>query len=50
MLGWSGIAAVISVNGVIAHYVRMAWNEDKDELAASKVNGTQQIKKEYRID
>jgi hypothetical protein len=33
MLGWSGIAAVIAVNVVIAAYVVMAWNEDKDDRA-----------------
>lgn len=31
MLGWCGIAAVIAANIVIAAYVRMAWNEDRDE-------------------
>jgi uncharacterized membrane protein len=30
MLGWSGIGAVIAANIVIALYVQMAWNEDKD--------------------
>jgi hypothetical protein len=31
MLGWCGIAAVIVANLVIASYVRMAWNEDRDD-------------------
>lgn len=31
MLGWCGIAAVISANIVIAAYVRMAWLEDRHE-------------------
>jgi hypothetical protein len=32
MLGWSGIAAVVAVNGVIASYVVMAWNEKDEDL------------------
>jgi hypothetical protein len=31
MLGWSGVAAVVATNCVIASYVIMAWNEDKVE-------------------
>lgn len=37
MLGWSGIAAVIAVNCVIASYVLMAWNE-KDDESSGEVN------------
>lgn len=51
MLGWSGIAAVVAVNGVIFAYVRMAWNEDRDEaIAAAKEGKPLPPKKEYRID
>ena len=31
-LGWSGIAAVVAANIVIGAYVKMAWDEDKDEV------------------
>lgn len=44
MLGWSGIAAVVSVNFVIASYVIMAWNEDNDEdVPKPKI-------RDYRVD
>lgn len=40
MLGWSGIAAVVATNCVIAAYVVMAWNEDdNEEMSPSKVPG-----------
>jgi hypothetical protein len=35
MLGWSGVAAVVATNCVIASYVIMAWNEDKVEGTGS---------------
>lgn len=51
MLGWSGIAAVIAVNGVIFSYVRMAWNEDRDEaIEAIKSGRAVPPKREYRTD
>lgn len=37
-LGWCGIAAVIAANVVIASYVHMAWNEDKDEKKTPQSN------------
>jgi hypothetical protein len=51
MLGWSGLVAVLSANVVIASYVIMAWNEDRD-----KVTGKNKIihpgfeKKKDRVD
>jgi len=51
MLGWSGIAAVIAVNGVIFSYVRMAWSEDRDEEQEARKSGHSiPPKKEYRTD
>lgn len=35
MLGWCGLLAVIAVNVVVASYVVMAWNEDKEEEKAN---------------
>lgn len=35
MLGWCGLFSVVSVNVVVASYVLMAWNEDKDEKKES---------------
>ena len=35
-LGWSGIAAVVAANIVIAAYVKMAWDEDKEEVEAAQ--------------
>ena len=48
MLGWSGIISVISVQFVIASYVIMAWNEDKNDK--KDLNYIPPIKKEYRTD
>ena len=46
MLGWCGIAAVIAANLVIASYVMMAWDEDKQDFANKKIN----IKEKVRVD
>jgi hypothetical protein len=37
-LAWSGIAAVIATNMVIASYVYMAWNEDDEEEPSRSKN------------
>lgn len=39
MLGWCGIAAVVTANLVIASYVMMAWGEDRAEFAQRKIDG-----------
>jgi len=39
-LKWSGMAAVVAANTVIAAYVRMAWQEDRDHNNSAKRNKT----------
>lgn len=38
MLGWCGIAAVVAANVVIAAYVMMAWEEDKEDIKLRREN------------
>ena len=35
-LKWSGMAAVVAANTVIAAYVRMAWQEDRDQNSTKR--------------
>jgi hypothetical protein len=48
MIGWSGIAAVVVANMVIADYIRMAWYEDEDEEGVDQT-GVDQTGKGKRV-
>lgn len=48
MLGWCGIAAVFVANLVIASYVHMAWNENRNTNQSNSSNV--QVIKEKRTD
>ena len=44
MLGWSGLAAVLAANLVIFAYVKMAFNEDKDDRKDNSVDNVDKDK------
>ena len=48
-VGWSGIAAVITANVVVAAYVRSAWNEEDPEDGKRDKPDGKGIKG-YRVD
>lgn len=50
MVGWSGIAAVVVANLVIAAYVIMAWNETDPSDDASGAPRKPRAAKELRVD